>query len=73
MSSPPEFVSRTIFSQGCPDDENEHNFMCSENYNKILERKGTHIRSLFTGFIPAERFEIIPSPKLFGFRQVVFI
>jgi hypothetical protein len=70
MSAPPEFVSRTIFSQGCVDEEHQQSFMSKDNYDKILERKGTHIRSLFTDFIPFEEFEIIPSPKLFGFRQV---
>jgi len=70
MTSPPEFVSRTLFSQGVAgDNDDQPGFMCKENYDKILERKATSIKSLFTDFISADRFDIIPSPKLYGFRQ----
>lgn len=72
-SSPPQFVSRTIFSQGRArrgpgdGDSDEEEFMNEENYHKILLRKGEMIRELLIEF--AEEFEVIPSPRLFGFRQ----
>ena len=52
------------------EDDNENNFMNKANYDQILDRKGKQIRSLFTDYISFDRFEIIASPKLFGFRQV---
>ena len=69
MTSPPRFVSRTLFSQGA---EGTDSFMTEDNYEKILTRKGASIRSLFTDYIDFDQIELIPSPKLTGFRQVCY-